>query len=133
MRKPQITKNQQGFTLIEVVVALTVVAIGIMGLSIIFPSTTRDVGKSGVTTKALQMAQEKLEDLHTLAYDDPDLDATYVHDDIANPINGVFDRTWTVYEDQPIAGCKKVIVKIAWYTYSQDSVSLWAVLASAGR
>ena len=133
MRKPYVATNQQGFTLIEVVIALTVIAIGILGLSIVFPTTTRDVGKSGVTTKALQLAQEKMEDLHALAYDDPDLNGTYAHADSANPIDGVFVRTWDVDDDQPISGCKRVTVEVTWNTYTQGTVSLWSVLASAGR
>jgi type IV pilus assembly protein PilV len=131
--KSHMSKNQQGFTLVEVVVALTVVAIGIMGLSIVFPTASRDVGKSGVRTKALQLAQEKMEYIHSLAYDDADLDGTYEHNDSVNPIDNVYYRTWTVYEDDPIAGCKRVVVEVTWDTYTQGTVSIWAVIASAGR
>jgi type IV pilus assembly protein PilV len=125
--------EQRGFTLVEVIVALMVTAIGIIGLSIVFPTATRDVGKSGIMSKALELCQEKLEDCHIMAYDAADLDPGYSHADTLNPIDGVYTRTWETYPDVPIAGCKRVDVRVTWNTYDQDSVKLWTIIASAGR
>ena len=133
MCKRSAGNDEKGFTLVEVVVALTVIAIGIMGLSIVFPLATRDVGKSGVATRGLELCQEKLEDLHMLGYTSVYLEAGYAHADSLNPIDSVYVRTWEAFDDQPMTGCKRVEVTVSWPSYSEGSVTLWTVLASAGR
>ncbi len=124
--------NQKGFTLIEVVVALVIVAVGILGLSIVFPLSTRDVGKSGYATVALELCQEQIEKFHNLAYDDSTLTAGS-HYDEQNPIYGVYLRSWYVEDDQPIPGCKLIQVNVAWQEHAGGDVTLTTVLASAGR
>ena len=127
------SKAQSGFTLVEVIVALIVIAVGIIGLAIVFPLATRDVGKAGVMSKALELCQEKIEDVHMMAYDAADLDPGHTHADTLNPIDGVYTRTWETYGDVPMLGCKRVIVKVTWNTYDQDSVKISTIIAGAGR
>lgn len=123
---------QQGFTLIEVVVSMTVLAIGIMGLAIVFPLSVHDIGKSGTLTKAIELCTEKIEDLHMVAYDSPDLEPGIAHADTLNPIDGIYIRTWEVTENRPISGCKHVAVSVAWGETNRR-VTISTVLASAGR
>jgi type IV pilus assembly protein PilV len=133
MTKPLFRRSEQGFTLIEVIVALGVLAVGIVGLSVVFPLAMRDVGKSGSTTKAVQLCQQKLEEFQMMAYDAPDLDQGYTHDDGTNPIDGVYARTWEVTDDEPITGCKLVEVTVSWQARRQESVTISSVIAQAGR
>ncbi len=126
-------KSEQGFTLIEVMVALAILTIGIVGISAVFPMAMRDVGKSGSVTKAVELCQEKLEEFHTLTYDAPELDAGYTHADSLNPIGGVYDRTWEVQADEPITGCKLIEVTVSWQARQTQNVQISTVLASAGR
>lgn len=126
-------RHEQGFTLIEVVVALTILAIGIIGLSVVFPLAIRDVGKSGSATRGVQLCQQKLEDVQMLGYDDPLLDAGYTHADSLNPIDGVYDRTWVITEDEPLVGCKLIEVTVGWQARRDEHISLSTVIAEAGR
>ncbi len=126
-------KPEQGFTIIEVVVALTVIAIGILGLAIVFPLSMEDVGKSGSATKAVELCKQKLEDFHMIAYDAPQLEAGYTHADSLNPIDGVYVRTWEVTDDVPIEGCKFVTVSVTSQVEEDLKVEVSTVLASAGR
>jgi prepilin-type N-terminal cleavage/methylation domain-containing protein len=126
-------RHERGFTLIEVVVALTILGIGIVGLSVVFPLAMRDVGKSGSVTRAVQLCQQKLEDMQMLGYDDPLLDAGTAHADSLNPIDGVYDRTWVVIEDSPMTGCKLVEVTVGWQARREEQISLSTVIAQAGR
>jgi len=133
MMTPIFRRSEQGFTLIEVVVALSVLAIGIVGLSVVFPLAMRDVSKSGATTKAVQLCQQKLEEFQMMAYAAPDLDQGFTHDDDANPIDGVYERTWEVTDDQPMTGCKLVEVTVSWQARREESVMISTVIAQAGR
>jgi type IV pilus assembly protein PilV len=125
-------RHEEGFTLVEVMVALTVLAIGIVSLSVVFPLAMRDVGKSGSVTRAVQLCQQKLEDIQMLGYDDPDLFVS-AHYDSLNPIEGTYHRQWYVTEDTPMEGCKLVEVTVHWYTRQMESISLSTVIAQAGR
>ena len=133
MRRMFRNSDEEGFTLVEVIVAITIVAIGIVGLSAVFPLATRDVAKSGGLTKAMELCQGKLEALHMLAYDSPDLASGHVHADSLNPIANVYVRTWQTYDDDPIAGCKRIEVTVSWESVSNAEVRLSTVIAGAGR
>jgi type IV pilus assembly protein PilV len=126
-------RNEAGFTLIEVIVALTVIAIGLLGLSFVFPLSTREIGEAGVDVEALELCQAKIEDLHMLGFDDPLLDSGVQHADSLNPIDGIYVRTWEVYDDVPIQGCKQVEVTCAWDSYGSGEMVVTTIIASAGR
>jgi prepilin-type N-terminal cleavage/methylation domain-containing protein len=132
MKRRRGKSQESGFTLVEVMVALTVIAIGLMGLSVVFPLALEDVGESGVNLRAMELCKDKLESLHRLSYDHPYLLGT-THADSLNPIDGVYTRTWQVYDDQPITGCKRIEVSVTWDSYGSGELVLATVLASAGR
>jgi hypothetical protein len=70
---------------------------------------------------AVNLAQEKLEDLMALPYNDPDL-SNGTHADPDNPLRQHFNRSWTVVEDSPISGMKSVSVSVTFPTASADDV-----------
>ncbi|MGQ9604013.1 MAG: type IV pilus modification PilV family protein [bacterium] len=125
-------RSEEGFTLIEIVVSMTVLAIGILGLALVFPLSVHDLGKSGSLTKAIELCTEKIEDLHAVAYDSPELEPGVTHADTLNPIDGIYGRTWEVEADVPMSGCKHLSVSVTWGEPSR-SVTISTVLASAGR
>ncbi|MDA3819829.1 MAG: prepilin-type N-terminal cleavage/methylation domain-containing protein [Candidatus Delongbacteria bacterium] len=66
-------KNQNGFTLIEVMIAITVLAIGILGVAKMQLSAVKGNSYASGLTEATAFAQNKMEELVALAYDDADL------------------------------------------------------------
>jgi len=125
--------SELGFTIIEAVVALTVIAIGILGLAVVFPLSMEDVGSSGSATKAIELCKQKIEDFHMSAYDSPELEAGYTHADSLNPIDGVYIRTWDVTDDVPIQGCKFITVTVTSQVEEDLKIETSTVIASAGR
>lgn len=59
--------SRQGFTLIEVLVAVTVLGVGILGLVGSSALVTRMIGRGRHTTMAVQIAQERLDRLRQVA------------------------------------------------------------------
>jgi len=66
--------TQNGFTLIEVMIAMLVLSIGILGLAKMQLSAVKANSYANGLTEASTFAQNKMEDLMALAYDDTDLD-----------------------------------------------------------
>lgn len=102
-----------GFTAVELMVSITVMAIMMLGFLTIFPLGMRTVQKGENLSVATNLVQNQIERLKAFDYDDPDL-ATGVHADPGNPVQGVYTRTWTVQADAPMQGMKTVEVLVTY-------------------
>ena len=100
-------KGEGGFSLIEVIFALTFLAVGILAVAAMIPAGTRGVTQSRVLTSGLMAAQVKLEDLKGTPF-------TALPAGTFSDTTSVFTRTWTVTDSVPMAGCKKIDVTAQW-------------------
>lgn len=57
--------SQRGFTMVEILVAMTLAAIAIIGIMVLYMAQTRAGGFSRHSTEASVLAQDRLEDLRT--------------------------------------------------------------------
>lgn len=96
-----------GFSLIEVVFALTFLAVGILAVAAMIPAGTRGVSQSRVITSGVMAAQVKLEQLKGTPFQN--LTAGSFSD-----TTSVFTRTWTVTDSIPMSGCKRIQVVSRW-------------------
>ncbi len=96
-----------GFSLIEVMFALTFLAVGILAVAAMIPAGTRGISESRTITSGLMAAQLKLEELRGTPYSS--LVAGSQNDSVS-----VFRRSWTVTDSIPTAGCKRVLVTASW-------------------
>ena len=103
-RRPQ---AGAGFSLVEVMFALTFLAVGILAVASMIPAGTRGVSESRVITSGLMAAQLKIEELKGTPYNS--LAAGSATDSVS-----VFRRTWTVTDSIPTPGCKRVVVTANW-------------------
>jgi Tfp pilus assembly protein PilV len=95
--------------LIEVLFALTFLAVGILAVASMIPAGTRGVTQSRVITSGLMAAQIKMEQLRGTTY-------TALTAGTFSDTTSVFTRTWVVTDSVPMAGCKKIQVTSRWYT-----------------
>lgn len=90
--------SQQGFTLLEALIASLVVAVAMLGVARLQGVTMLDSSDSRMKTRALNLAQEKIEELRGFANQDTYLamasgtDAPGSHDGDSSG----FTRTWTI-------------------------------------
>ncbi len=90
------SRQQRGFTLIEVLVAMTLMAVGLLGVLSLARGAASASGYSRRATEAAILAEDKLEELRTVpvgvAADDTDqVDSAGVED-----VDALFERTWTL-------------------------------------
>jgi Tfp pilus assembly protein PilV len=100
-------KESSGFSLIEVIFALTFLAVGILAVAAMIPAGTRGVTQSRVLTSGLMAAQVKMEELKGKSF-------TLLSPGTFSDTTSVFTRTWVVTDSVPMAGCKKIDVTAQW-------------------
>jgi prepilin-type N-terminal cleavage/methylation domain-containing protein len=118
-------RPQRGATLIEVLVALVVLSIGILAVAGLFPAGSRTQVQDRMTTSASYYAQEKLEQLGRLPWNDAEL-TVGTHPATPEPVGngGAWRRTWQVEAmTGQLSNLKKVTVTVAWSLSGARSVS----------
>jgi type II secretion system protein I len=107
------SRAERGFTLIEVLVALGIMAVGLLGILALQRGAASASGYSRRATEAAILAEDKLEELRTtpLLLDREDADRV----DAAGMANddGPFDRDWTLRFDG--GRIVTITVKVTWY------------------
>ena len=99
----------QGFTLVEVIVAIVLLGVGMMGLAALSTTVTRANVQSSSLTAATALAQERAERLRMEDYD------AIASGNDARVVDGVtYTRTWTVTANDPAPGLKTVAVAVSW-------------------
>ena len=111
-----------GFTLVEVMVAILIISIGLMALIGLVPLGSHQVATTTQRSRASQLASSRAERLLITPYADEDL-TPGSHTDDENPLEGEYYVTWTVEDDEPITGCKRVVVKTSMGSASAASLS----------
>ena len=106
------SRREAGFTLIEAMIALVIFATGMLALALCVPMASKRIMKAGSQTRSSSIASEAAEELLTVPYGDGDLTAG-THDDPANPHDGIYYVRWVVEDNQPLANCKRITVKVA--------------------
>lgn len=123
-------RSEKGFGMIEIIIAMLIFGIGIAAAIRTLPVSNRAASRSRNLTMATNLAQEKIEELMSVPYDDVDLTAGN-HVDPDNPLDRIFTRTWSVVEDVPVAEMKRIDVTVSYQTDNPDnSVTLTTYLTS---
>jgi prepilin-type N-terminal cleavage/methylation domain-containing protein len=102
-------RGSHGFTLIEIVVAITLLAFGVLASASLTATLMRS--NSGVTnrTRAVETLRLKVEDLQSQKY------AQIASGNDTATIGGIaFTRTWTVTPNAPAANLKTITLTVTW-------------------
>jgi type IV pilus assembly protein PilV len=102
-------KKEEGFTLIEVLIALTVFAVGLLGVAAMQTSAIKVNSTAGKLTNLSTWGMDKIEELSALPYSDPLLDSA------GNPhqeVSGDYTISWTVIDDNPATSIKNISITV---------------------
>jgi type IV pilus modification protein PilV len=101
--------NHRGYTLIEVLIAMAIFALGFLSLATIQIKSIKQNASAKMYTDATTMAVESLERLISLPYDHSDLDQNN------NPHStkiGTYTIEWNVQDDFPVTATKTIVVNV---------------------
>lgn len=111
--------GKAGYSLVELLVAMTLFAIAALGLSAGVITVVRSGALSDNLTRATILAQDKLEELAALG------GSWAGGEDTPQP---GFIRTWTVSADDPETGVARIDVSVSWDGHDSQVVSLATVI-----
>ncbi len=116
--------NKQGFTLIEVIISLILLAVGLLAIAVMQTTAVRGNFFSHYLTQASYVGQDRLEFLDTLPINSAELQAGDHNDGTTTVAGIVFSRTYTV---SVIGGLRTIIYTISWNDGVARNISFSAI------
>jgi type IV pilus modification protein PilV len=105
--------NRSGFTLIEVMVAMIILSVGVLGLISTSALVTRMISRGNITTKATQLAQTRLEILRQQALSSTPTCSTLGSSGTATGPSGM-SEAWTVTTPGGTANLRQFSVTVTY-------------------
>lgn len=115
-----------GFSLIEVMVAMTFLGIGLLAVAQMVPSGMAGVTQARVRTNAVQAAQQRIDAFR--AADFADVTAGAFSDS-----TGDYVLNWTITVDDPIPGMKRIDMTASWENVTGTKTVDMSTYLTAGQ
>ena len=116
--------NDNGFTLIEVLIAIVILSVGLLGMASLTVGIINGNKFSNGLTTATTLAQDKMEDIRRQDYSDVDDEAKAA---CPSP-HAAYNRRVVVADGSPAANMKTVTVTV-WWDSDKFDLDLKTILA----
>jgi type IV pilus assembly protein PilV len=114
-------KGSAGFSLIEVLISLSVFTIGILAVASLVISSINENALARRVTEATALAEDRLESMLALPYENIET---------GESIEGAYTVSWNVAEDIIVAQTKSITVIVTWqYRGNDRNVTIQHLLA----
>jgi len=118
--------GRKGFTLTEVLIALIILSVGILAITTLHITSMKSGYFSNNVAQATILAQDKLEFLKNLPYNDSDLSSGQHNEGIVS--GTIFSREYSIVEDAGNS-MKTITVIIDWADQWNHSISFSTIRA----
>jgi prepilin-type N-terminal cleavage/methylation domain-containing protein len=120
-----ILKKSRGFTLIEILVALVILSISLLGLAGLMVTTSRNNSWGGHLTEAATFAQDKLEQLRATPFGMIALNTT----ETDNPVGSTgitYTRSWVAVPNipPPVNTLDVITITVSWTDTTPHSINM---------
>ena len=128
-------QNNQGFTLIEILVSLTIFSIAVLGLAIGTVTLTRTNADSQLRASAINVAQARLEELKAmnpatltaLVATCTSVSSSGCNDNFS--ASGLtYNRRWWFAANSPVVGVNRIDVKVDWTDHGSRTLTFTAAV-----
>ncbi len=127
--KPIVSAKTSGFTLLEVLMAAVILAVGLLGLAAMQTAAIKANYQAKKHTLATSLAESQLEAYRNMSYDaipsGTITDTNVISGDVGN-----FTRTVTIENDTPVAGLKTITVSVSWNDGKLRTTTLKTIVGS---
>jgi type IV pilus modification protein PilV len=106
--------SQRGFSLLEALISSLIVAVAMLGVAKLQGMTLINSADSRMKTHALNLAQDKIEDLRNFANQNTYTDYSGPDNNTTAGANSTFTRTWTITDCDNSINCKQINVTVTW-------------------
>ena len=107
VKRKEPRRTDAGFSLIEIMVAMTFLAIGLLGIAQLIPFGMSGLTEARVRTNAVQTGQGIIDSLRAADYDSLDAGDFSLS-------NGRFTTAWTITDNNPAPGMRRVDLTTTW-------------------
>lgn len=122
--------NENGFTLIETMLAIAIMAIGLLALASLQVTAIGGNAQSKKRTLALALAEDKIETYRHTAYD-----SIPAGQEVETGLETLYTRNTNVENDTPVTGVKTITVTVFWHNMNDKlkQVQLVTIVANYGN
>jgi prepilin-type N-terminal cleavage/methylation domain-containing protein len=121
--------KDDGFTLVEILIAITIFCFAVLGLAIGTISVIRTNQTSHLRASAVNLAQARLEELRAMtsaAFSGLSCPSSTPCSDSATASGVTFTRQWWVTPNSPVAGVNRIDVSVNWSDYASQTLTFTA-------
>ena len=104
-------RDERGFTLLELLIAMTILAFGLLGIAYVQGTTIKRNVSAMRNTEATALIEDKIEEYRNTPY--ASISAGTAEETSLGSA-GIFTRTSIVENDTPLVNTKKITVRVAW-------------------
>ena len=118
-----------GFTLVEILIAITIFCFAVLGLAIGTVSVIRNNQTSHLRASAVNLAQARLEELRAMtstAFSGLSCPSSTPCSDNATASGVTFTRQWWITTNSPVAGVNRIDVTVNWSDYASQTLTFTA-------
>jgi len=116
-------KTSKGFTLLEMLIAMTILSVALLGLGQMMLLSIRGTSFGNKVTEATTFAQDKMEELRTV-----DWNGLQDGNDTISGSQGIrYQRTWTV---APTGTMKAINLAVNWNDGHDHSIQITSVITN---
>lgn len=114
-----VLEKNTGFTLIEVLIAVSIFAVGLLGVAAMQTSSIQVNSAAGQMTTRINWAMDKMEELKALPFSDPWLEVAGNPPDLDTAGNTHEETTfdghtiaWNITDNDPVPNTKKIVISV---------------------
>jgi len=119
--------KSRGFTLIEVLISLVILAVSLLALAGLMTATTKNTTAGGRLTEAATLAQDKLEELRAIHWENIPLKET--RDTPETRPGFQYERIWKARLNATNPDIKEVEITVRWTDTTPHSLRFFSALS----